>query len=179
MKRPSPAMLIACAALFLAGAGSAAAASHYLITSTDQIKPSVLEKLHGPIGRRGPAGQPGTAGAQGPQGAPGGAGTPGVSATALWADVSQAGLLLHGSGVVSVTPNGGDTYTIVFSQNISACARIASIATTIPNFEATGTAPGSAVASDAGNSDPSTIQVFTYSGIGASSALAFNIAVFC
>lgn len=44
------------------------AAHHYLITSTSQIKPSVLTKLKGNAGRNGAAGAAGTPGAQGPQG---------------------------------------------------------------------------------------------------------------
>lgn len=61
-RRPSPAMLIACLALFLVLGGTAFAAGHYLITSTRQIKPSVLATLRGAAGKRGP---------QGPQGVPG------------------------------------------------------------------------------------------------------------
>jgi hypothetical protein len=43
--RPSPAMLVACAALFAVLGGTAVAASRYVITNTDQIKPSVLSAL--------------------------------------------------------------------------------------------------------------------------------------
>jgi hypothetical protein len=55
------------ALVFALGAGSAYAAHklHYLITSTKQIKPSVLKTLHGAAG---PAGAPGAAGAPGPTG---------------------------------------------------------------------------------------------------------------
>jgi hypothetical protein len=56
---PSPAMIIACLALFIAltGAGTAAvAAKHYIITKKSQIKPSVYKKLKGKKGARGPAG---------------------------------------------------------------------------------------------------------------------------
>jgi hypothetical protein len=70
-RRPSPAVLIASLALLFALGGSAVAARHYLITSTRQIKPSVLRALHGAAGARGPsgpAGLPGAPGAAGPQG---------------------------------------------------------------------------------------------------------------
>jgi hypothetical protein len=57
--------VVAYLALFLALGGSALAARHYLITSTRQIKPSVLKKLVGP---RGPAGKDGTNGTNGATG---------------------------------------------------------------------------------------------------------------
>jgi len=69
MRRPS--IWIATLALFVALGGSAAAAKHYLITSTSQIKPGVLSKLKGSTGAQGAQGPPGpvgAAGAQGPQG---------------------------------------------------------------------------------------------------------------
>lgn len=56
---------VAWLALFFSLAGTGLAASHYLITSTHQIKPSVLRALRG---ARGAEGQPGP---QGPQGPPG------------------------------------------------------------------------------------------------------------
>ncbi len=77
---PSPATIIASVALFVALGGTALAASHYIITSTSQIKPSVLRSLRGkaglrgPAGAAGPAGTPGAAGAAGPKGAEGPAG---------------------------------------------------------------------------------------------------------
>jgi hypothetical protein len=71
IRRPSPAAVLAGLALFVALGGSAAAAHHFLITSTRQIKPSVLRALHGASGGPGPAGPigpPGPAGVQGPAG---------------------------------------------------------------------------------------------------------------
>ncbi len=71
-KRTSYANVAATAALVLAlGGGSAFAASHYLITSTGQIKPSVLRSLHG---HRGYRGYRGYSGATGPPGAAGATG---------------------------------------------------------------------------------------------------------
>ena len=71
LRKPSPASVIAVLALFFAMGGTALAAHHYLITSTSQIKPSVLTKLKGNAGKngaQGPAGAAGAAGAQGPAG---------------------------------------------------------------------------------------------------------------
>ena len=64
-RKPSPATVIASVALFFALGGSALAAHHFLITSTKQIKPSVLKALRG---NRGPAGAQGSPGASGPPG---------------------------------------------------------------------------------------------------------------
>jgi hypothetical protein len=73
-RKPSPTAALALTALFFALGGTALAARHYLITSTSQIKPSVLKALHGVTGRQGPTGPQGTPGAQG---APGVQGPPG------------------------------------------------------------------------------------------------------
>lgn len=65
LRKPSPATVIASAALFFALGGTAIAAHHYLITKPGQIKPSVLAKLKG---KSGPSGATGPAGPQGPGG---------------------------------------------------------------------------------------------------------------
>jgi hypothetical protein len=65
MRKPNIHNIAAWLALFFSLAGTGLAASHYVITSTSQIKPSVRRALHG---ARGPAGSQGV---QGPQGTPG------------------------------------------------------------------------------------------------------------
>jgi hypothetical protein len=60
-------MVVALIALFVALGGTGIAARHYLITSTSQIKPSVLRQLRRP----GPPGPPGREGKPGPVGAAG------------------------------------------------------------------------------------------------------------
>jgi hypothetical protein len=74
--RLTPASLIAVLALVLAMSGGALAAKKYLITSTSQIKPSVLKQL------KGTAGAAGANGAQGLAGSNGRNGSNGISATA-------------------------------------------------------------------------------------------------
>jgi hypothetical protein len=71
-------MTVALLALFIAVGGTAVAAGHYLITSTAQIKPSVLKKLKGKSGATGPAG---ALGARGPAGSNGANGTNGTNGT--------------------------------------------------------------------------------------------------
>jgi hypothetical protein len=71
LRKPSPAGVIASLALFFALGGTALAAKHYLITSTSQIKPSVLGALHGSTGARGQTGSAGATGATGGAGANG------------------------------------------------------------------------------------------------------------
>lgn len=80
MKRLSPSMAVALAALFISLGGTGLAASHYLLTSTKQIKPSVLRSLRGregPEGPQGPGGNTGAVGPSGPRGPEGFRGAPG------------------------------------------------------------------------------------------------------
>jgi len=68
---------VAWLALFFALAGTGIAASHYIITSTKQISPSVRAQLRGHAGPPGPEGIQGKLGLQGLYGLPGPAGPTG------------------------------------------------------------------------------------------------------
>jgi hypothetical protein len=88
-KRTSYANVAATLALVLAiGGGTAVAASSYLITSTHQIKPSVLKSLRGPRGFRGFKGANGTNGTNGANGAKGSTGATGATGANLTAQTS-------------------------------------------------------------------------------------------
>jgi hypothetical protein len=85
LRRPSPALILAIAALVLALTGSAVAAKRYLITNTKQISPVVLKqlaKMAAAQSVQGPAGAPGAPGAAGKEGAAGAAGPAGADGAA-------------------------------------------------------------------------------------------------
>jgi hypothetical protein len=80
-KRLNATTAVAVVAVVFAMTGGAYAASKYLITSTKQIKPSVLSQLKGKAGAQGPAGPAGAAGPQGPEGKAGASGKDGSNGT--------------------------------------------------------------------------------------------------
>ena len=85
LRRPSTTAvpwIVACVAIVLAMGGTGFAAKKYLITSTKQISPKVLAKLHGAKGARGLTGPAGAAGAKGANGANGAPGAPGAAGSA-------------------------------------------------------------------------------------------------
>jgi hypothetical protein len=73
--------IVATLALLFAMSGGALAATHYLITSTKQIKPSVFKALKGANGKNGASGSAGTPGAKGQAGPAGPAGPAGTNGT--------------------------------------------------------------------------------------------------
>ena len=106
--------LIAIIAMVFAMGGAAYAAKKYVITSTSQIKPSVLKKLKGKRGPQGPAGTNGTNGkdgANGINGAPGAPGADGASVALLNespANCTEGGFTyeVEGSGEENEVCNG-------------------------------------------------------------------------
>jgi len=98
-KRTSYANVVSTLALVLAiGGGTAWAAHHYLITSTSQIKPSVLKKLHGANGHNGHNGTNGSNGAAGATGVTGATGANLTSQTPLPSGQSESGFFAAAGG---------------------------------------------------------------------------------
>ena len=116
----SYANVVATLALVFAMSGGAMAASHYLITKTGQIKPSVLKKLKatgptGPTGTPGSPGLPGAAGARGaggPAGETGKEGSPGKNgATNVVARFTEGSAAKNTYGDVTANCNAGERAT--------------------------------------------------------------------
>jgi hypothetical protein len=172
--RPRPTAVIAVLALVCALGGTAVAARHYLITSTAQIKPSVLRALRGRTGARGPAGLHGHPGQAGPRGETCSRGEAGPSAAALWAVVKGDGGLSRGAGAVSSSQVEPGRFEVLFNRDVSQCAYIATLGS-----------PGSSLphAGDIGVSGGAkgvnAVFVRTRSAAGEETGESFHLAVFC
>jgi Collagen triple helix repeat (20 copies) len=197
--RPSPAMFVACAALLISLGGVSYAAITLPPNSvgTMQLKNGAVNKkkinpktlkglkgnrgtqgIQGPKGSTGAKGNPGAQGSPGAKGNPGAKGDPGIPATKLWAILNPSGIV-RGSGATSSTNPGTGFYTVVFDQDVSHCAYLAT--------------PGSAGGTDppSVSPPPGDVSVSPLSGnangvvvvradaTGALSNTAVYVAVFC
>lgn len=102
-------MVVACLALFVASTGTSIAARHYLITSTKQIKPSVIKKLKGAKGPRGQS-VTGLTGAQGPKGDTGATGAAGAAGAQGPSGVVTTGVF---NGAFTGVPGSVNAYVFV------------------------------------------------------------------
>jgi hypothetical protein len=105
--------VLAVIALVFAMSGAAFAAKKYVITSTGQIKPSVLKQLKGKTGAQGQAGANGANGKDGAPGANGAGGTAGKSVVTAAVTPGTLGCVeggtsveVEGSGVKKAICNG-------------------------------------------------------------------------
>lgn len=190
IRRPSPAMVVACIALALAlgGVGYAAVRLPANSVGTLQLRANAVNSSKvangsllradfrsgqipaGPAGPRGPAGPAGPAGAAGPAGPKG---DKGDSATGLWAVVDIAGALSRSKGVASAQKLGTGDYLVTFNQDVTACSYQASLGgpTTLNTPGEISPAQRTGVAA--------AVQVETYTSAGAPADRPFYLAVFC
>jgi hypothetical protein len=197
-RRLTYANVVATLALALALGGTGAwAASSYLITSTSQIKPSVLKALHG---ARGGHGKPGPAGIAGVQGKPGPAGVAGAAGPAgATGATGAAGAPGTARAYATMRPDecfhDNNTCSIYNIKNIASIRRVATgiyCVTPVAGVNISGTTP--ALTTDDYNSGPangagvpilayssldnqcasSEIEVLTYRATGATPTIALD-----
>ncbi len=123
-------------ALVFAMSGGALAASHYLITSTKQIKPSVLASLKGKAGANGAPGAQGPAGANGtgiagPAGPTGGTGKEGPEGKEGH-EGKQGEPGKNGETGFTETLPSGKTETGTWSDELGAVEREAAVSISFP-----------------------------------------------
>lgn len=109
---PSPAMVVACIALFVAMGGTGYAATQLASGKEEASSSSVKRGPRGPRGKRGKVGPQGPQGAQGAQGAPGSA--------KAWALVSPTGTLIRSSNIASISHPGTGVYCITPANGVNA-----------------------------------------------------------
>ncbi len=120
-RRLSYATVTATRALLVAvGGGSAWAAQHYVITSTGQIKPSVLPQLHGANGNNGRDGTDGVNGTAGINGVNGANGVNGVNGSNR-ANGAVAGYSAVNHVLVAATTDGTPTTDVTLALPAGDC----------------------------------------------------------
>jgi hypothetical protein len=189
--RLSPATVIACIALFVALAGTSAAAvtlarnsvgtaqlKNSAVTSskiaanavtTTKVKNHSLLRADFASGQI-PAGPPGPAGAAGARGPTGPAGP---SAANAWAVVKSDGTIARQNGVTSVSRTAVGRYTVTLASSVSACSWQA----TLTNLDPNGTLVSGSITTNA-SATATQIRVAT-AFQGSAADEPFSLAVIC
>jgi len=199
LRHPSPALVIAILALILSLGGTALAARHYLITTSQQISPKVLRELaampspggqisNGSQGAPGPQGTPGPVGPQGPQGPAGDKGPTGdkgppgdpapVGAVSAghWAVVNGDGSIARSSDPnATATRSAEGSYDVVFDENVTNCAYTA----TIGLSGTTATANPGFITVVRWSENPNGVLVQTYNVREERTDIGFHLTVLC
>ncbi len=190
IQRPSPALVVACIALFvsLGGVGYAAATigtsdikngavtgkkiKDRTITAKD-INPNTVTAL------KGANGTPGAPGAQGPQGPQG---PQGASATKLFATINGNGTRVTAkeSGVVSADKSGAGTYLVYFNRSLLDCTYVATASNQIDAPENVQVGVQGIPATDLdGDLEDNGVFVQTADSSGTLTDSGFNLIVVC
>lgn len=195
MRTPSPAMVVACLALFVGLGGTGYAASSGALSSDGQTVTAAAKKksssnrgprgfrgFKGATGPQGPAGPQGAAGAQGPQGAAGAQGPAGPAGSAkAFASISNTGAVdpAHSLNITSAnvsTPAVGRYCINVAGIGITTGNAMAVVSL---NYDDDETNAGDTVNVNTGtnfNTCPAgQIQVRTYDSGGLLALAGFNI----
>ena len=194
MRKPSAALVVASAALVMSTIGTSIAATHYVITSSKQVKPGSISLASLSKGaRKALRGARGTAGPQGAAGATGPSGPAGTPATKLWAQIAANGSVNASSpGVTASAGLSAGTYVVNFGQDITHCAAMATQGA-IPSYAAAGGTAGGLVGApvvrlfnagvDLAPGFPSVssavVATTSQAAGGAPTATTFYVAVFC
>ncbi|HEX7582656.1 MAG TPA: hypothetical protein VF321_06170, partial [Gaiellaceae bacterium] len=178
-RRPSPALVVACVALFVALAGTGVAAVVALVPKdsvgtaqlrsnavvSSKVKDHSLEAKDFANGQL-PAGPAGATGATGPAGPIG----PGIT---TWAIVKANGTLDKASGVTAVTRTAVGTYNVAFAVDVTNCSLLASAGSDSASSKIRG-----AIANFNRTTTPTIVQVTTSTGTTAGDR-AFSLAAIC
>jgi hypothetical protein len=134
--------------------------------------PPGVQGPEGPAGPQGPEGPPGAPGAQGP---PGERGPQGEPATKLFAVVDSESAYVRGSGVVEVTQIATGTFDVVFNQDVSACAYLA----TLGVADATAPPPKGQIGVAGSPASSNAVRVEVQTSTGTAANRPFHLAVLC
>jgi hypothetical protein len=178
--RPSPALAVACLALFVALAETSWATVSALVprnsVGTAQLRTGAVTSLkikNSTILLRDLARSarvPGPAGPAGPQGPAGPAGT----ITSRWAVMNASGSLARSSGTTSAGRLGAGVYEVIFNTNVSNCAFVASVGET-----GSGATPSGYAATTRRSGNANGVRVETRSGTAAPADRPFHLVVVC
>jgi len=181
IRRPSPAMVVACLALLVALTGTGVAAVSQIVPRNSvgsaqlksnavvsaKVKNRSLLALDFKAGQL-PAGPPGAAGPAGPAG-------PAGTVTRLTAVVNASGSLARSQGTTSAGHVGTGQYEVIFNQNVTACTYVASVGNPTPGL----TTPNGVAVVVPRNGNANGVGVATYDAAGAFADLPFHLIVVC
>ena len=177
IRKPSPAIVIACIALGVALSGTGYAALKIPANSvgTAQLKKNAVTTAKVKNGSLVASDfRPGQI-PPGPQGPAGPAGAPGAAATALWAVVASNGTVPRSKGLGAGSNRSAlGSYSVVFNQDVTSCSFVATVGATGASVAPTGVAT---VAGLTGNANG--VYVRTQANGGANADRPFHLAVFC